>query len=1218
MSLFRHSRHVALLLAFLFLSCAVAALAQETPKPPEPTAEQIAAAEAEKPPREQTIYIPYSKLRSIFEKEGRGVFVPYDEFQRLWKAARDATKKLEEYKPPIGALIAEIDSQATVNRDVMTVQARLQIEALTEGWHEVPLRLTHAAIRSAKIGDQPARILYSPETGYRLLVEKKGKQAERIELVLEYSKAFTKQPGTNSVEFDAPQAPVNRWQIKIAEPGVKVNVHPNISTTDAGAEMMGDAPPADPDKPEPAAAPAKETLVQAFVGAADVVRIDWTAKAEGAAGLAALVTVQARQEVTIDEGVIRTRVNLAYDITRADITQLTVEVPADHNVVNVFDPNVQKWEKKTEGPLQTLTITLFQPTRGAQNVMIELEKFAGDKEMPQEMMHAEIKAPVVRAVQAGTPEAMTNIGRQQGVVVVRLGTALRGEVTSRTGLLQIDAAELPAPLAGQEWTFAYRYAALPFDLMISVEKLLPQIEVEELVEAYIEPNQITLDLLAILNIERAGVFQIELEIPEGYEVRTVQGRDVSGALAVAVDSHHVDEVEFVPDPAKPEVKAKKKTKLLVNLARRALGRVALWVELQKRQEDPNLLQPTGAISVINVPVPRVQPSSVARTSGRLIVYAPESLRVNPKEMKGLRPISLGEALANIESTRGDRFPGLGQIAAYAYTQEPASLIVEGQRRKPYLEARELLSAHIESGVVRFAATFFYDIRYSSVRTLRIDVPAAIADEIRNQTPAFREQRIEPQPMDVAKDYVAWQIAGEGELLGNVTVKFEWEKKLPEMKEGQGTKIDLPLLRAVGVDRFWGQITASKAETIEIAPLEGFKGLRPIDPQRDLMPGAEVTDAARAWEFHDDWSLALEATRYKPHDVKHTSIDRALVRMVVTRGDQIAVQALYRLRSARQRIPLKLPGINPGDAEQMARSLDSQALKINNQPVGLESDGKTEFYIPLTGHSPDEEILVELRYTAAGDQSRLDLPEFPEDPAVQQVYLAVYLPEELKLLGFGGPWTDESSTTWIDRPFRDAGPSDETILSQLRAGIANCEMAGEGFPLDGERYLFSALRPAPAPAGSLRLTAMHRNAVYAGVFLLVAITGLVLTPRPAGVRLWWLAGLIVLIVLIAVFAPTLTQAVLGWPLYLAIGLVLVVWIARYLAWCIPGCVNCCGAYFTRAATAATVAAATTASAGEAAPNQPLVEAARGETPFAPSTPPVPPASEERKEGGASNE
>jgi hypothetical protein len=670
----------------------------------------------------------------------------------------------------------------------------------------------------------------------------------------------------------------------------------------------------------------------------------------------------------------------------------------------------------------------------------------------------------------------------------------------------------------------------------------------------------------------------------------------------------------VPDPAKPEVKAKKKTKLLVNLARRAIGRVALWVELQKRQEDPNLLQPTGAISVINLPVPRVQPASVARTAGRVLVYAPESLRINPKEVKGLRPVSPAEALANMESTRGDRFAGLNQLVAYAYTQEPASLIVEGTRRKPYIEARQLLSAHIESGVVRFESTFFHDIKYSSVKTLRIDVPAALAPDIRNLTPALREEPIAPPPMDVAKDYVAWQITGEGELIGEVIVQFEWEKKLGEMKEGESVKIDLPALKATGVDRFWGQITASKAETIEITSSGEPKGLRPIDPQRDLMPGAEVTDAARAWEFHEDWSLVLEATRYKLQDVKRTSISRAFVRMVVTRGDQIAVQALYRLRSARQRIPVRIPGIDPSDPEQMSRSLDSQALRINNQAVGLESDGKTDFFIPLTGHSPDEEILVELRYTVPGSQSRLDLPEFPEEPAVQQVYLAAYLPEEQKLLGIGGPWTDESSTTWIDRPFRDAGPDDATILSQLRATIGGCETAGEGFPVDGDRYLFSALRPAPAPAGSLKLTSLHRNAVHVFVFLLVAVIGLVLTPQPAGVRLWWLAGLIVAMVLIAVFSPTLAQAVLAAPLYWAIELVLLVWVVRFLVWFVPGCVAWMSDNFRRAAAAAAVAAAAaTPAAGTPPPETPVA----GETPFAATTPPVPPAAGSGQEGGANH-
>ena len=77
--------------------------------------------------------------------------------------------------------------------------------------------------------------------------------------------------------------------------------------------------------------------------------------------------------------------------------------------------------------------------------------------------------------------------------------------------------------------------------------------------------------------------------------------------------------------------------------------------------------------------------------------------------------------------------------------------------------------------------------------------------------------------------------GEGELLGSVVAKFTWENKQSDLPVGKSVAIELPQFKVLGVDRFWGQIVASKAETIEISVKDEPKGLRPIDPQRDLMP-----------------------------------------------------------------------------------------------------------------------------------------------------------------------------------------------------------------------------------------------------------------------------------------------------------------------------------------------------------------------------------------------
>ena len=191
--------------------------------------------------REQDIYIPYTKLREVFEKQGRGVFLPYEQFQELWRAAREKTQPAAQPKPPAGGLITDIASEATVEKDVVRVKATLRIELLTEGWHSIPLRLADAGVIAATLAGKPARIVGDSAEGYRLLLEKKGKEAETVELRLEYAKAIARLPGMNSVSFEAPQSPVSRWRIAVPQAGVKVNLRPLIAATEVPPETQTSA-----------------------------------------------------------------------------------------------------------------------------------------------------------------------------------------------------------------------------------------------------------------------------------------------------------------------------------------------------------------------------------------------------------------------------------------------------------------------------------------------------------------------------------------------------------------------------------------------------------------------------------------------------------------------------------------------------------------------------------------------------------------------------------------------------------------------------------------------------------------------------------------------------------------------------------------------------------------------------------------------------------------
>ena len=395
----------------------------------------------------------------------------------------------------------------------------------------------------------------------------------------------------------------------------------------------------------------------------------------------------------------------------------------------------------------------------------------------------------------------------------------------------------------------------------------------------------------------------------------------------------------------------------------------------------------------------------------MIVYAPESLRVNPQKQTGLRSVSFAEAQQAVPSVREGRFPELREVLAFAYAQSPVEFSLAAERRKPYVTVRQLLTVRVEAGVVRYEATFFYDVQYSPVKTFRIDVPTAWADKIRNQTPTIREAPLEPQPDGLADSgFVAWGFTGESEFLGSTSIRLSWEDRQPELAIGQSGEYPLPVLRPMDVDRAWGQIVITKAETLDVHPKPGFAQLRPIDPQHDLMSGASVPDAARAFEFHDpNWSLTVTATRYELQEVKRTSIECALLRMVVTRSDRVTVQALYRTRSAVQRLPVQVPA---------NAQFDTDPLRINGVSVPLERGSDQQLYVPLVNQAPDKPFLLELRYTVAGDHRRLDFPVFPESEgqgkaAVQKVYMCVFLPDELTLLGSRGPWTSEQKG-WFKR------------------------------------------------------------------------------------------------------------------------------------------------------------------------------------------------------------
>jgi hypothetical protein len=217
------------------------------------------------------------------------------------------------------------------------------------------------------------------------------------------------------------------------------------------------------------------------------------------------------------------------------------------------------------------------------------------------------------------------------------------------------------------------------------------------------------------------------------------------------------------------------------------------------------------------------------------------------------------------------------------------------------------------------------------------------------------------------------------------------------------------------------------------------------------------------------------------------------------------------------------------------------------PAGGPSSGGREYFIPLAGHNADESLLLELRFTMPGSYRRLDLPMFPSNPAVQKVYLCAYVPQELKVLGSHGPWTDEMSWSWYETLSGLPQPiqRDDQLVAWVIEGL-NVPNPFQDFATDGRLYTFSTLQPAKPPGGSLRLVAVHKHLLHGLVFVLVLVAGLLAIRRPLPQKFAIVVLLVMLLLAIGVFAPAFARQIMDGALLTAILVVAAAWLAWHVA------------------------------------------------------------------------
>ena len=1004
---------------------------------------------------DRLIYLPYKNLKTVFEKGDATVLIPYLEYLQLKKGA----SAMKAGGPPVSAVITESRYVARVEKDLVRIQATLTVQVLDKPWAQVPVSFGDAAVGKIKaIGkndDESQALLRGTGKGtYSLLLPSKGTHTVELELVAQVQTS----PDGRSFRFNCPPVGITTFEMVVPDADQTIEITPKrvaLPANVAVAEVDDDV--------EPGEEEVEETRIKSSLGSTATISARWFPRTGLKPDMALLASVTNSLDVAIADGLVHTSATLNYQVLRGEIQQLRISAPLGHRILDVSAPGskLKSWKAVDEEKRQLITVELLTAVRDA--IAIEI--------------HTEYDVPDAAFDVAGVLEDGTVNGihavdavRENGLLAVSHGNEVTLSVEDQQGLIRVDAAEV-AKLRRRAGSLYYKFYSPRFRLNVAANAVEPRITAQQTIRVIFGDDELKLHSVLALNVERAGIFELQVQLPAGLTVDTV---DVDGKKEHAVD-------------AETQI-------LTVSLTEKRQGAIQLVVtghlDFDPEADDENQQ------------LPLLEPLDMARETGLVYVYAPRSIEVITEEqnVSGAYP----------EPTSGGGSQGTAVVvSAWSYSRRPVAIPFRTRRKPTHLTADVGTTIDVGQQVVQVKTRLDYHVEFAGIDTFRFRVPAEVSAGILIETTGGGgagavgiKQR---SPAAEAVDgWVTWTVVMQQEVTGlqsflvTFDLKREAEADAEEAKEEQlaegaakpaSGEVSVELVRVIGLDEIagrpavvmsaiQGEVVVLKDRALAVSAKATGGDVEPIDV-RELQSKNLSRDAFLAYRYHKQpVSLAVTAEKHDIQEVVATVIPRALIEIVIGREEMATYRCRYRIISSeRQRLAIDLP-----------KGFEPLAVLIDGNPVTLEKNGGGDDVEQTEGASSrferrfvnvarrkasDEPFYLTIQFRAPagggrlgsslGGKETLPLPRIGGEAsaavAVQQLQTAVWIPEEYALVG--GPLNFVAQTH-----ARLGGSLWGPLVGQkqtntLEEWIGGGQRGSADFPTEGHAFAYSSLSAADA-------------------------------------------------------------------------------------------------------------------------------------------------------------
>ena len=584
--------------------------------------------------------------------------------------------------------------------------------------------------------------------------------------------------------------------------------------------------------------------VNGFLGADQTVALRWS-RLRGNAQNAhkTLLTVDSDIAAQITPTVIKYTSKFHYEIVQGSAAELTLALPAAQSLTRLEGQQIRDWHTTTDGDRQTLTIEFIKPVENICDLTLYSEQ-AVDSGTGLQSVNGQDKIVPNRQDACSTlnPPQPLNVERESGSLTVFAEDTLV-ETAALTGLRQVNA-------TGNALA-AYQFNARPFTLALRLKPIEPVISVADRVSARLEETRLIISHNLALNIEKAGIYTLELVPQTGFAVADVRGEGVD-------DWHFSD------------------GKILVNFSTRLLGSRRLDVQLESAVKSfPE-----------QISIAPLQVTGAAKETAQIGAASAPGIRLHMGALAGLREIPVNQLPDHTE-----------EILAYTAEQPDWQLSVASECLAARVVANVFNLVTIGDGIVGGSATIRYGLVNQGVQEFKIKVPANCKN-VEFTGPNIRRKE---QAGDI------WTIGLQDKVWGGYTLVVTYDFQF----DAKSATIPVGGIHTVDVERETGSVAITTAASLQLNAKSANDKLRRVDEtelsvtDRSLISRAVVLAYQYTGEQYD---LTVDVKRYAEQRVLEAVADRTQITSVLTESGQMLSQASFMVKNNEKQFQrFQLPG-----------------------------------------------------------------------------------------------------------------------------------------------------------------------------------------------------------------------------------------------------------------------------------------------------------------------